>query len=102
MGADETRPASRNTAPASGARGSVTPGPTNTVWHIRSQTAEDVLESSIWKEACARLDARLLKEWTTADPANVEALQAVAYRLGAFAFMVREMKRELKQTSLSG
>jgi hypothetical protein len=68
---------------------------------MRAQTPEDVLESRIWKDACQRLEARLLREWECTDPADVDQLQKVAFRRHAYAEFVREMTRELKEKSLS-
>lgn len=67
---------------------------------MRAQTPEDVLESEVWQAACQRLEARLLREWESADPVDVASLQKVAFRRRAYAEMVREMKRELKEKPL--
>ena len=65
---------------------------------MRAQTAADILDSAVFKNAVQRIETRLQRAYEDTHPSDATALQAVAYERLAFTSILKELKRELRQT----
>lgn len=65
---------------------------------MKAQTAADVLESTVFKNAVQRVEARLQRAYEDTPPSDAAALQAVAYERKALVSILKELRRELRQT----
>lgn len=64
-------------------------------------TAEEVLQSTVWREAVERAHKRLVDQFERTDPKDSEALVDASYKLHALGVIIGELERELHKPSVN-
>ena len=68
---------------------------------MKAQTAEDILESQIWKDAVQGLRVSLHDTFERTPPIDAEELVNVSYKLHALGMVVLELERGLRRPSIN-
>jgi hypothetical protein len=59
-------------------------------------TAQDILDSPIWREVVDSVDNALIEEFRLASPADTDDVRDIAYRLGALSDIASELEDALR------
>jgi hypothetical protein len=64
---------------------------------MRAQTADDILDSPVWKDTIKRLTERIETALHNADPEDEKLLRKLAHERRAVASIVLELEREARK-----
>ncbi len=64
-------------------------------------TAEDILQSQVWKDTITQLRKDMDISFHNADPADLEGLQDIAYQAKALSIVVRAIEDLIPQQSIN-
>jgi len=64
-------------------------------------TAEDIVESPVWKDAMSEARARLIEDFESTPPGDSETLADIAYMLHALDTIRAHVERQMQQTSIN-
>ena len=68
---------------------------------IMTPTAEEIVESTVWKDAMEEAHAHLILDFEAAPPGDAETLADIAYMLHALATVRAHVERRMLQTSIN-
>jgi glycerol-3-phosphate cytidylyltransferase-like family protein len=63
---------------------------------MKAQTADDILESKLWKDTMAKMRRVIAEQFAHTDPQDTLSLQKLAYQLQALMAIELDLRRTLR------